>query len=653
MIHTPMLEVHLHHSTVPNQDPRRWLDAADLAGTGGLALPVSHARPRISVAHGQHGIDPWAADEIPRRYHVARMSISPLSPSLRVALRVPDGPLPAYLNTAIHAILDVPGVAVVLILIAVEPRRRPSVVRQAIDSLESLYERLECAALRGGPQALRTTAGAIGPSRVTVVRTRGLPEETAAYCAANPDVLVDLRRDTAADDLPIPRLGRWNLYFAVGVDGSRKRQLTRPRVANDLAISLLGVHLGSGLVQEAHVGVSALRRIGFARDRDAVYWRAALLPARRLARLVAGDLDRPCAVDTTGARTLPDCEPGHDGHLPPFLGLAAAVTAKVVERVLYRSTWIVLTRERQPDQGPPRDLEGFAPVAAPRGRFYADPFIADTGDGLRLYVEDSPEGVHQGRISRLSKNARGDWVFERVVLDDLVHRAYPHATAVEGGCLLTVDNGDAGGVDLYLDRGGDSAPERVAQCLAGVRASDPTLLVRDGRHWLFVTVKGHGMNPWDELHLYSATTPTGPWQSHPLNPVVADVRRSRPGGRIFQSGGLLIRPGQDCSVTYGQRIVLNAITVLTPTDYEERPIGTIEPDGMHGVRRTHTYTFSDSTEALDGYLRRLRLFGVPRTRGSASALMRSLQSQAGLPMVGAVALTVTLFWLIGLILVDS
>ena len=44
MIHTPMLEVHLHHSTVPNQDPRRWLDAADLAGTGGGTESIESCR---------------------------------------------------------------------------------------------------------------------------------------------------------------------------------------------------------------------------------------------------------------------------------------------------------------------------------------------------------------------------------------------------------------------------------------------------------------------------------------------------------------------------------------------------------------------------------------------------------------------------------
>ena len=89
-------------------------------------------------------------------------------------------------------------------------------------------------------------------------------------------------------------------------------------------------------------------------------------------------------------------------------------------------------------------------------------------------------------------------------------------------------------------------------CLADVPASDPTLLWHDGRYWLFVAATGRGMSPWDELHLFSAARLADVWEPHPQNPIVADVRRARPAGRIFSRGGELIRPGQDCSVEYGR-----------------------------------------------------------------------------------------------------
>ena len=54
---------------------------------------------------------------------------------------------------------------------------------------------------------------------------------------------------------------------------------------------------------------------------------------------------------------------------------------------------------------------------------------------------------------------------------------------------------------------------------------------------------------------------------------------------------------------YGQRTVLSSITKLTTDEYEEHQIGSIEPVGIPGIQRTHTYSFDGSVEALDGYRR--------------------------------------------------
>jgi hypothetical protein len=373
------------------------------------------------------------------------------------------------------------------------------------------------------------------------------------------------------------------------------------------------VTLASGQEIEAEVGVAALRRIGFTRDRDAILWRSALLPARRLARLAAGGVEPSHGV--VGPRPPyagSDSAAGSATAIPPFVGLAATVVRKVLSRILFRSTWFVLVRRRDSDQGPPSDLAGFEPVEAPAGRFYADPFVVATPEGPRIYVEDCPEGAHRGRISVLREDEDGRWVLERVALDDPGHRAYPHVVLTVAGLLATPDGGRRGGVDAYIDQGKDPGLRHIGVWLPDVPASDPTLLWRDGRYWLFVAVTGHGMNPWDELHLFSAADLADVWEPHPQNPVVADVRSARPAGRIFVHGDSLVRPGQDCSVEYGQRIVLSAITTLTTDAYEEKIIGSIEPAGVVGVQRTHTYTFDGSIEALDGYRRDLRRLRSPR-----------------------------------------
>ena len=531
-----------------------------------------------------------------------RLATSPI----RVALRLNAGPGPAYLAAAAEAILGVAGAEVVLI-IATTPAREPtSPRRRLLVRIDAVYDWLEHRALRGGPAALAPQT-VRAPEGVPVVRGAPIAAQADALHASRADVLVDLAPEDGHDPPPCPPGGAWRLRYAAGVGGTRRPRLTRPAAAAGLAESLLSIELGDGSTLEAEVGVSALRRIGFGRDRDAVYWRSSLLPARRLARLVAGEVvDSPVGDE----RTLPRVEQPSPATRawagPPFVELATTIVRKILERVMFRSGWLVLVRVREPGQAPPRDLSGFRPIEAPPGRFYADPFVVDTPEGPRLYVEDCPDGAHHGRISELRLASDGRWTLERVVLDDLPHRAYPHVLRAESGLLLSPDSGRNGGVDLFIDRRAVTGPEPVGHVLEGVPASDPTLLWRDGRYWLFVTVTGHGMSPWDELHLYSASAPAGPWLPHRRNPVVADVRRARPAGRIFRLGDAWIRPGQDCSVAYGQRIVLSSITTLTLDEYEERPFNSIEPEGATGVRRTHTYTFDGSIEALDGYRRVLR-----------------------------------------------
>jgi hypothetical protein len=525
----------------------------------------------------------------------------------RVALRIVDGPSPAYLAAAAESVMRVPGAEVVLILAAKPVRERPPLRRRVLSLVDTAYVRLERWALRGGPAALDLRQPVPLPTGVAIVRGASPAAQVDALLDARVDVLIDLVSEDVTDFLPIPPAGHWHLQYAVGVGGGRGPHLTRPGASSDLAESLLSIDMGTGLRFETGIGVSALRRIGYARDRDAIYWRSSLLPARRLTRLVAGETV-PSAADDADALPVEDRPSPALGRRarPPFAALAGTVTGKVLERVLFRTGWQVLVRQRESEQEPPHDLSGFEPVAAPPGRFYADPFVVDSEDGPRLYVEDCPEGAHRGRISTLRMVADGRWRFERVALDDLEHRAYPHVLGTKAGLLVTPDNGRSGGVDVFVDHGPGVGFEHVGRCLEGVPASDPTLLWHEGRFWLFVTVTAHGMSPWDELHLYSAASIGGPWHGHPRNPVVADARRARPGGRIFRRDGVWVRPGQDCSVAYGRRIVLSAITKLTPEAYEEHPIGSIEPEGMAGFRRTHTYTADGPVEALDGYRRVLR-----------------------------------------------
>jgi hypothetical protein len=136
-------------------------------------------------------------------------------------------------------------------------------------------------------------------------------------------------------------------------------------------------------------------------------------------------------------------------------------------------------------------------------------------------------------------------------------------------------------------------------------AVDTSVLRHDDRWWFFTTLRdprGRGMM----LVLFFADALDGPWTFHPLNPISVDVRNVRGAGSIYRQDGRLIRPSQDCSLTYGYRFTLQEIVKLSPTEYEERPIVTVGPEWDADLLATHTYNRGRTIEVTDGAMRRPR-----------------------------------------------
>ena len=169
---------------------------------------------------------------------------------------------------------------------------------------------------------------------------------------------------------------------------------------------------------------------------------------------------------------------------------------------------------------------------------------------------------------------------------------------------------ESGQVRLYrcIDFPGQWRFEKTL--IDNVSAADPTLFTHNGKYWLFLSGVEWNASPDEELYLFTADSPMGPWKPHALNPVVADVRRARPAGAIINRDGELFRPGQDCSTSYGAGIVLNRIDSLTDTEYRETPVRKLFFNNFEGA---HTINHSEHFQCID--LRRsssiFRLRGKP------------------------------------------
>jgi hypothetical protein len=193
-----------------------------------------------------------------------------------------------------------------------------------------------------------------------------------------------------------------------------------------------------------------------------------------------------------------------------------------------------------------------------------------------------------------------------VALDRDYHLSYPFVFRDAEGIFMIPESGAIRQVQLFAALEFPNKWQLDTVLLDGVEAYDPTLSRDDGYFWLFVTIPRPGVSPHEELHLYSSGDLRGPYEPHPHNPVVSDVRRARPAGALFREGGKLFRPSQDCLLRYGHAIQINEIVALTPTEYRERPAGRIEPTWLHAGLATHTINHDGTYEVVDNVLPRRR-----------------------------------------------
>jgi hypothetical protein len=298
-----------------------------------------------------------------------------------------------------------------------------------------------------------------------------------------------------------------------------------------------------------------------------------------------------------------------EGAVHTVLGVAR----RRARRALEREAWVVAARPRRDAPLTGRSNEstvGFTLIDWATPRSAADPFVFDDDGRMYVFFEDEDPVTRHGRIACVRLDAGARPIAEpQTVLVRPYHLSYPFVFRYRGDIFMIPESRANRTVELYRACPFPSAWLLEDILFGDIVALDPTLLLDDGRLWLFVGIAEDGAAPNDELHLYSSESLAGPWWAHPANPVVSDVRSARPGGRIFRHRGHLIRPAQDCSVRYGGALVFNRVDVLTAREYRETTIGRIEPTWLPGLVATHTYNFGTTVEVLDGKRR------IPRRPG--------------------------------------
>jgi hypothetical protein len=239
------------------------------------------------------------------------------------------------------------------------------------------------------------------------------------------------------------------------------------------------------------------------------------------------------------------------------------------------------------------------PLHPPKGRFWADPMIVRRNGQAFMFFEDYDYNLRRAHISVFELDATGRAGLPRTALKAEYHLSYPFIFEWRDAHYLVPESASLNAVQLYRAVEFPTRWLYVKDLLSGIYATDATLAEHGGRWYLFTGVSESGGSSSDELFLFVADTPLGPWSPHPMNPIVSDVRGARPGGALFRRDGVLYRPAQNSDKTYGSSLAIMEVLELTPDRYAERLAYRIEPDWLPNIYGCHTITMADGLMALD------------------------------------------------------
>lgn len=236
--------------------------------------------------------------------------------------------------------------------------------------------------------------------------------------------------------------------------------------------------------------------------------------------------------------------------------------------------------------------------ALPHHRFRADPFAVCRNDTIDIFFEDYDYRTSKGSISA-AMIVDGKCTGVKTVFERPFHMSHPYLFEYQGDIFCVPETYQAREVSLYKAMIFPKKWEKVATLIEDFAGEDSTLFKYDSLWWLFATDKNDGSNY--KLKVWYAPELIGPWRPHSSNPVKIDIRSARCAGTPFIYNGNLYRPAQDCSGLYGQRVVINLIKKLTPTEFLEEGIIAVGPyqDSPY-PDRLHTISSAGNCAVIDG-----------------------------------------------------
>ncbi|MFZ9848350.1 MAG: glucosamine inositolphosphorylceramide transferase family protein [Flavobacteriales bacterium] len=273
--------------------------------------------------------------------------------------------------------------------------------------------------------------------------------------------------------------------------------------------------------------------------------------------------------------------------------------------IFYFNQWILLFKLNN-NNSISTSINEFIKIVPPKDRFWADPFILQRNNKYYIFLEELYYSDKKGHISVMTMDEKGNYFMPEKVLVTNYHLSYPFLIEDNGELYMIPETKKNRTIEVYKCTQFPNIWELELVLFDNIDAVDSTILFKDGKYWLFANVVSNkGASALDELHIfYSDKLLSKNWIAHAQNPVISDVKQSRPAGKFFVHKNNLYRPSQNCSVRYGYGMKINQVIELSETTYIEKTVDSITPDWDKNILATHTINHVDKLTVIDASLKR-------------------------------------------------
>ncbi len=440
-----------------------------------------------------------------------------------------------------------------------------------------------------------------------------LPEDVAEIKSHNIDVFVRLGfRILRGEILTSAKYGVWSFHHG---DNTINRggpagawEVIEDWDETGVVLQILSEDLDGGTILDT--SYSATDKVSIKRNKNNYYWKALSMLPRKLKEL--HHLGSDVFFEKLEHNNHPDfyynrlfVNPTNWQMLKAFIRIYSKKIWNTFHNYFYFDQWILLYQFNKKNKWS-KSFFRFKRILPPKDRFWADPFVYEKNNSYFIFIEELIYKENKGKIAVIEIDEKGNHTTPKRIIEKEYHLSYPFVFEDGDTLYMLPETSENRTIELYKCVDFPYKWELSKVLMRHVSAVDATIIKTNGKYWMFCNMKeNEGASTLVKLFLfYSESLVEGEWINHPMNPIVSDVRQSRPAGKIFEENGKLYRPSQDSSKRYGYGMKINEIVQMDETTYKEDIVQCIYPNWAKDILATHTINNHKKLTVIDALIRR-------------------------------------------------